>query len=191
MPAFYKKLRINGKDYNIAVNTGGKGAPTTSTPGNIWQGYIDSETNQYYICLGQNESGEYLWELENDFHTPKSIDGDITTITVRKGTTSRWSSVNPILANGEIGFVYDNNKIKIGDGVTPWNSLPYVEGASGVEAVNTFADLPVTGSPSIIYRVIDEKTLYQYNITTGIYESLTSGSGGNIEDIKIINGGNA
>lgn len=185
---FYKKLRINGDEYKIAVNTGGNGPPTTSTVGLIWQGYVDSNTNQYYICLGQNESGQYLWELVNT--SVDIIDGDDTIISVRKGTMSKWSSVNPILANGEIGFVYDNNKIKIGDGVTSWNSLPYIDGATGIEAVNTYAELPKEGTSSIIYRVIDDKTLYQFNPSTGDYELLTSG-GGNITDIKIINGGNA
>ena len=190
MPNFYKKLRINGTDYKIAVNTGGEGAPTTSTKGALWQGYVDTTTSKYYICLGQNESGEFLWELANASNIPNLIDGESTTITFRKGTASRWSTVNPVLANGEAGFVYDNNKIKIGDGVTPWNSLPYIEGATGIEAVKSYSDLPEVGSSSIIYRVIDERTLYQYNSSTNIYESLTS-SGGNIDDIKIINGGNA
>ena len=188
MGNFYKKLRINGNDYKIAVNTGGNGPPTTSTKGAIWQGYIDSNTNQYYICLGQNESGAYLWEPVNT--TPDIVDGDTTTILFRKGTASRWATVNPILANGEPGFVYDNNKIKIGDGVTPWNSLPYIDGATGVEAVNSYSELPVVGNSSIIYRVIDEKTLYQYNSSTGSYEILTAGEE-NIDNIKIINGGNA
>lgn len=189
MGNFYKKLRINGNDYKIAVNTGGNGPPTTSTKGALWQGYIDSNSNQYYICLGQNESGEYLWELAKTI--PVIIDGDTTTITLRKGTASRWSTVNPILANGEPGFVYDNNKIKIGDGVTPWNSLPYIDGATGIEAFNTYDELPTIGNPSTIYRVIDEKTLYQYNSETGNYEMLNSGGGESISNIKIINGGNA
>ena len=63
---FYKKLRINGNDYKIAVNNGGDGAPTTSTRGVPWQGYVDSSSNKYYVCLGQNESGEYIWVLANN-----------------------------------------------------------------------------------------------------------------------------
>ena len=67
MSDFYKILRINNNDYKIAVNIGGSGAPTTSTKGVLWQGYVDYNKNQYYICLGQNESGEFLWEpAKND-----------------------------------------------------------------------------------------------------------------------------
>lgn len=185
---FYRKLRINGTDYKIAVNTGGNGPPTTLTKGLLWQGYVDTNTNQYYVCLGQNESGNYLWELVNS--NTLVVDGDTTTITFRKGTASRWATLNPVLKNGEAGFVYDNNKIKIGDGVTPWNSLPYIDGATGIEVVDTYTDLPDIGNQSVIYRVTDEKTLYQYNSNTQSYEMLNS-SGGSIENIEIINGGNA
>ena len=34
--------------------------------------------------------------------------------------------MNPILAAGEMGFEIDNNRLKIGNGITAWNSLPYV-----------------------------------------------------------------
>lgn len=43
----------------------------------------------------------------------------------RRGTESQWSSVNPVLSSGEIGFNLTNSKIKVGDGYTPWNNLPY------------------------------------------------------------------
>lgn len=109
---------------------------------------------------------------------------------IKRGTSGRWSTVNPILANGEPGFVYDTNKLKIGDGVTPWNDLPYIEGSTGIETINSYLELPLNGNPSIIYRVIDEKTLYQYNATTRSYEAITS-SEGSIENIELINGGNA
>jgi hypothetical protein len=44
-------------------------------------------------------------------------------ITIRKGTASQWSSNNPVLASGELGFDTTNNILKIGDGSTSWNSL--------------------------------------------------------------------
>jgi Major tropism determinant N-terminal domain len=46
-----------------------------------------------------------------------------------RGTAAQWASENPILADGELGFEQDTQIIKIGDGVTAWNSLgapPYV-----------------------------------------------------------------
>lgn len=44
----------------------------------------------------------------------------------RNDTAARWQSINPVLATGELGIVIDGTKgYKIGDGVTPWNDLPY------------------------------------------------------------------
>lgn len=53
------------------------------------------------------------------------------TIRLRGGTAAQWSSANPILAAREVGLETDTRKIKIGDGVTAWNSLPYIEGGGG------------------------------------------------------------
>jgi hypothetical protein len=70
---------------------------------------------------------------------------------LKRGTAERWYTVNPILAIGEPGFVYDANKLKIGDGVTPWNELPYIEGSTG-EITNL---TPVDGSLIIKDNTID------------------------------------
>jgi hypothetical protein len=35
-------------------------------------------------------------------------------IQIRKGTSSDWNSVNPVLASGEPGFETDSNRLKIG-----------------------------------------------------------------------------
>ena len=44
----------------------------------------------------------------------------------RNDTAARWQSINPVLAQGELGIVSDGAKgYKIGDGVTGWNSLEY------------------------------------------------------------------
>lgn len=47
-------------------------------------------------------------------------------IQIRRDTKARWVDLNPILAAGEMGFEIDNNRLKIGNGITAWNSLPYV-----------------------------------------------------------------
>ena len=43
----------------------------------------------------------------------------------RRGTAAHWTTVNPILFDGEIGLETDTKQFKFGDGVTAWNSLPY------------------------------------------------------------------
>lgn len=46
-------------------------------------------------------------------------------ILIRRDTTANWSTNNPTLAAGEIGFDTTVGKHKIGDGSTAWNSLEY------------------------------------------------------------------
>lgn len=46
-------------------------------------------------------------------------------IQFRRGTASEWTSANPTLAVGELGFETDTTKFKFGDGSTAWTSLAY------------------------------------------------------------------
>lgn len=48
-----------------------------------------------------------------------------TSIRLRRGTASDWTSTNPVLAAGEPGVESDTGAIKIGDGTTAWTSLGY------------------------------------------------------------------
>ena len=112
-----------------------------------------------------------------------------TTFKLKRGTATRWAEVNLILAQGEPGFVYDSNLLKIGDGVTPWNDLPYIQGKSEIINYDNLNNFPSEGDPSIIYKASKELSLYQFNPDTKQYEKLSDGTG--IDNIKIINGGNA
>jgi hypothetical protein len=47
------------------------------------------------------------------------------TIKLRRDTAANWAAANPILALAEPGLEIDTNSIKYGNGITPWNSLPY------------------------------------------------------------------
>ena len=58
-------------------------------------------------------------------------------IQVRRGTSTDWSTVNPTLAAGEIGFESNTKKVKIGDGTTAWNSLDYI--SSDVPVIDEIA----------------------------------------------------
>lgn len=111
-----------------------------------------------------------------------------SSIQFKRGTAARWYELNIVLLAGQAGFEYDTKKMKIGDGITPWRDLPYTN--EEFCSVETFSDLPKIGTVDKIYRVIDEKTLYQWNNENLQYESLNS-SNLNLNEIKIINGGNA
>jgi hypothetical protein len=112
-----------------------------------------------------------------------------TTFRLKRGTAARWAEVNPILDQGEPGFVYDENRLKIGDGVTPWNDLPYIDGKREVENFDFISEFPVIGDENVIYKAEKEQSLYQFNADTYEYEKLSSGAG--IDNIQIINGGRA
>jgi hypothetical protein len=53
-----------------------------------------------------------------------------TQIQIRRGRKAFWESENPILHDGEPGYEKDTRKLKIGDGSTPWNALPYAAGGA-------------------------------------------------------------
>lgn len=112
-----------------------------------------------------------------------------TTFKLKRGTAARWVEVNPILEQGEPGFVYDENRLKIGDGVTPWNDLPYIDGKREVTNYNYVNDFPAIGDSNIIYKAQKELSLYQFNPETNLYEKISDGK--NIDTITIINGGKA
>lgn len=59
-------------------------------------------------------------------------------IQLRRGTAAQATSINPILAEGELGVELDTGRFKLGDGVTTWNSLPYSSGVQGFQGPQGF-----------------------------------------------------
>ncbi len=47
-------------------------------------------------------------------------------IQIRRDAGLTWATVDPILAEGELGLELDSNQVKVGDGVRTWNQLPYI-----------------------------------------------------------------
>lgn len=76
-------------------------------------------------------------------------------IQLRRDTESNWASANPILAQGEIGLEIDNNRFKMGDGTTNWNSLPYFASGGGI---STLKSQIITSSTRIDNLSIDDDT---------------------------------
>ena len=44
---------------------------------------------------------------------------------IRRGTAANWTSSDPTLLQGEIGYELDTGNWKVGDGTTAWQTLPY------------------------------------------------------------------
>ena len=58
--------------------------------------------------------------------------GSNKTIT-RSDSSSNWFALNEVLVKGEIASELDTGRIKIGNGISSWQNLPYVDqvGATG------------------------------------------------------------
>ncbi|WP_395326947.1 hypothetical protein WBP06_09535 [Novosphingobium sp. BL-8H] len=68
---------------------------------------------------------------------------------LRRDTAGQWTAINPVLLEGEPAMETDTRKIKYGDGVTAWSSLPYFTGG-GVTSVGFSTGttgLSISGSP--------------------------------------------
>lgn len=52
-------------------------------------------------------------------------------IQIRRDLAANWTSADPILAQGEMGYETDTTKLKFGDGATIWSLLPYFDGEAG------------------------------------------------------------
>jgi hypothetical protein len=67
-------------------------------------------------------------------------------IQLRRDTAANWSSTNPILASGEIGFITDTNKFKIGNGSTAFNSLSFFNGNLTGSVLDDLSDVTITSA---------------------------------------------
>lgn len=63
----------------------------------------------------------------------------------RRGTTEQWSSLNPILKAGEIGYNTTDGSIKIGDGIKPWTALPTFKPDDGSQGFTGVPEAPMDG----------------------------------------------
>jgi hypothetical protein len=62
----------------------------------------------------------------------------------RRGTAAQWTSANPVLNAGEMGWESDTNKFKIGDGTNHWAAIDY------------FADVNSTVNPAFGTSIVFE-----------------------------------
>ena len=88
-----------------------------------------------------------------------------TVIQIRRDTGANWTSVDPILASGEIGFETDTNQLKVGNGSDEWSVLPYASGAGGasVEISETAPADPESGD--VWFNSTDGRAYIYYDST--------------------------
>ncbi len=91
----------------------------------------------------------------------------------RRGTAAQWTSADPILAAGEIGFESDTIKFKIGNGVDHWSDLNYfvdgatlVDGAPGLlDTLNELA-AAIGDDPAFFATVASDVSAVQSTLST-------------------------
>lgn len=72
-------------------------------------------------------------------------------IKIRRDTGANWTAANPVLADGEQGFNKTNKKMKVGDGVSAWDDLPYMQADGSFSG--SYADL--TNKPDLTALTLD------------------------------------
>ncbi len=72
----------------------------------------------------------------------------------RRDTLANWETINPVLKDGEPGIVKSTNplRMKIGDGVSPWNSLSYTLGTN-------FLSATINGSGNLVLTLLDSTVI--------------------------------
>jgi hypothetical protein len=81
-----------------------------------------------------------------------------TKIQVRRDTAANWTSANPTLSDGEIGYETDTGYMKIGDGTTAWASLGYFVDADDANTTYTISAAQATDDANITLTGSDTST---------------------------------
>jgi hypothetical protein len=87
----------------------------------------------------------------------------------KRGTADRWSSLDPILADGEIGYETDTVKFKIGDGINRWSSLSYFSttGGGGGSGTVTSVGMTVPTGLSVTPSTITTSGTFAVSLASG------------------------
>ena len=93
-----------------------------------------------------------------------------TKIQIRRGLSTEWTSVNPLLSQGEMGLETDTNLFKFGDGLSLWNSLLYVNDITGNSRFITSTTTLAPGKEHVYYDlfILEPFNISGYNATYSI-----------------------
>jgi len=76
-----------------------------------------------------------------------------TKIQIRRDAAANWTSANPILSDGEMGYETDTGYMKIGDGSTAWASLGYF--VTSPDNDTTYTISMITSGSNTLIRLLD------------------------------------
>ena len=89
----------------------------------------------------------------------------------RRDTAANWTSTNPTLLNGELGYETDTKKFKIGNGTAVWSALAYVPGfaiSAYPLATADIADSAITAA-KIADDAVTAAKIANTSVTAGSY----------------------
>ena len=66
---------------------------------------------------------------------------------IRRDSATNWTSTNPTLSQGEMGYELNTGKLKIGNGIDAWVDLDYFDDQNG--SYNDLRDLPFSDPPHV------------------------------------------
>lgn len=99
----------------------------------------------------------------------------------RRDTSSNWTTNNPTLAAGEIGYETNTGKFKIGDGTTAWTSLGYTQNGTvtSITAGTGLSGGTITSTGTIaidstVATLTGSQTLTNKTLTTPVISSITN-----------------
>lgn len=93
----------------------------------------------------------------------------VAPIRIRRGTSTSWTTANPILLLGEIAAETDTLRFKVGNGTTRWAFLPYYVTSSEAELVRGQVSKMDAGT-----TVISTQGVYVSTGLTGTFDSTTA-----------------
>ena len=98
--------------------------------------------------------------LNKDLKTLKVV------LLIRKDSLANWTQNNPILRAGEMSYVSDTGRCKVGDGKTHWLDLPFFALETDIEDADSIVMKPESAWRNGADRVISKKGMiyiYTYN----------------------------
>lgn len=109
-----------------------------------------------------------------------------TRIQLRRDTAAAWTTANPVLAVGELGYETNTGKLKAGDGATAWVSLAYLipddlatstqvvtEQQARVAADQELAEL-ITDASTVLGQRVDDVEGDQADMASGLQNETTA-----------------
>lgn len=120
---------INEEIMYVTARTGDVLTVTRAQAGSSATTHSSGATIQHVLSSSDLNWFNNMIQSNSAIGTTPTLDGNSNQVQVRRATAATWTSTNPTLAAGEIGFETDTNKFKIGTGSAVWTALSYGAGS--------------------------------------------------------------